>query len=257
MPAAEGQGDIGRPAARDRWTPRSAPIQQLLYERHPQVVAALDLRTLCQIAQSADAIVQIDCAVGDTLRYGASLASIYGAPAPEAALRRCIRLAPLGTFEQDPRFPIRLLVDVAIRALSPGINDPTTAVQALDQIEDLLRLLAHRRLDTGIVRDPYGIVRVVFLARAWEDFLQLAFDEIRQYGAGSIQVQRRLRAALMGLRAAVPEGDRRAAVSNYLRHLDQGIRRSAFDAQDRAAGRVEDPQGLGSPRRPKPTVVAG
>jgi hypothetical protein len=70
-------------------------------------------------------------------------------------------------------------------------------------------------------------------------------------------VQRRLRAALVGLRAAVPEGDRRAAVSNYLRHLDQGIRRSTFDAQDRAAGRIEDPQGLGSPRRPKPTVVAG
>jgi uncharacterized membrane protein len=255
-PLDPGEGTL-KPVGKDLWSPRSAPIQQLVYDRHPQVVAELALKALCQIAQSADAIIQIDCAVGDTLRYGSPIASIYGAPAPEAALRRCVRLAPLGTFEQDPRFPIRLLVDVAIRALSPAINDPTTAVQSLDQIEDLLRLLAHRQLDTGVVRDPYGIIRVVFPARAWDDFLQLAFDEIRHYGSGSIQVQRRLRAALVGLRAAAPEGERRAAVSNYLRHLDQGIRRSAFDAQDRAAGRIEDPQGLGSPRRPKPTVVAG
>lgn len=249
MPPAGEFAVAGRPLGRIAPPIRGAAIQQLTYEGHPQVVAELDLRALAQHAQAADAIIRIDCAVGDTLRYAAPLATSFGAPVAEAAVRRCIRLEPLGTFKQDPRFALRLLADVAIRALSPAVNDPTTAVQALDQIEDLLRLLGARQLDSGLVRDSYGIVRVVFPAPAWDDFLQLAFDEIRQYGAGSIQVQRRLRAALAGLAEGLPEGDRRAAVSRYHRHFDQSIRRSGFDAQDRQVGRVEDLQGLGASRR--------
>ena len=57
------------------------------------------------------------------------------------------------TFEQDPKYALRLLVDIAIRALSPAINDPTTAVQALDQIQDLLLRLGRRRLEIGAVRE--------------------------------------------------------------------------------------------------------
>ena len=67
-------------------------------------------------------------------------------PLPEAALRKAVRLGSDRTFEQDPKYPLRLLVDIAIKALSPAINDPTTAVQALDQIEDLLRRLARGEL---------------------------------------------------------------------------------------------------------------
>lgn len=64
-------------------------------------------------------------------------------------LRRTIGLEMQRTFEQDPKYPIRLLVDVAIKALSPAINDPTTAVQAIDQIEDLLKRLGRRELQAG------------------------------------------------------------------------------------------------------------
>lgn len=249
LPLQDDRTGSGLPHA-DPWKPpRGGWVQRLCHEGQPQVVAALDLGALVQLAQAAGALIRIECAVGDTLMQGAVLVSVYGLPAPEARLRRTFRLAPLGTFEQDPRFAIRLLVDVAIRALSPAVNDPTTAVQSLDQIEDLLRLLGRRRLDTGVVRDAEGQVRVVFPAPGWEDYLQLAFDEIRQYGSGSLQVQRRLRAAMMGLAETLPDGERRLAVRRYLRHLDQGIRRSTFDSQDRAAGRVEDPQGLGAPRR--------
>jgi uncharacterized membrane protein len=112
---------------------------------------------------------------------------------------RAFGLAADRTFEQDPKYPIRLLVDIAIKALSPAINDPTTAVQAIDQLEDLLRRLGHRTLADVHTRDRNGIVRVIHYTPNWEDFLGLSFDEIRQYGAGSVQVMRRLRSALVGL----------------------------------------------------------
>jgi uncharacterized membrane protein len=115
---------------------------------------------------------------------------------PERELLRAIRLKGDRTFDQDPKYPIRLLVDIAIKALSPAINDPTTAVQAINQIEDLLLRLGGRNLDVGCVNDARGTLRLICQMPTWEDYLTLAFDEIRQYGAGSVQVMRRLRAAL-------------------------------------------------------------
>ena len=96
--------------------------------------------------------------------------------------------------------------------MSPAVNDPTTAVQALDQIEDLLRRLGRRQLDAGQARDATGALRLTFQVPTWEDYLALAFDEIRQFGATSVQVVRRLRAALVGLADTVAVEARRDAV---------------------------------------------
>ncbi len=108
------------------------------------------------------------------------------------------------TFEQDPKYAIRLLVDIAIKALSPAINDPTTAVQALDQIEDLLLRLGNRQLEIGDYRDEDGTVRLVVPFPSWDDLLRLAFDEISFFGATSVQVMRRMNALVADLSAAVP-----------------------------------------------------
>jgi uncharacterized membrane protein len=142
-----------------------------------------------------------------------------------------------------------LLVDIAIRALSPAVNDPTTAVQAIDQIEDLLRRLGRHDLDAGYARDANGVLRLVFPMPTWEDYLTLAFDEIRQYGAGSVQVMRRLKSALVGLSDSVVAGERVEAVRQYLKHLDAAIGRSSLDADDQEMARDEDRQGLGLSRR--------
>lgn len=95
-------------------------------------------------------------------------------------------------------------MDIAIRALSPAINDPTTAVQALDQIEDPLLRIGSRRLEIGVVRDREGALRVVISHPTWEDFLTLAFDEIRFRGATSLQVMRRMKALIGDLFSALP-----------------------------------------------------
>ena len=132
---------------------------------------------------------------------------VYGhsSQLPEETLRDAIQLGSERTFEQDPKYAIRLLVDIAIKALSPAINDPTTAVQALDEIEDLLIRLGRRRLEIGAFRDRQGELRVSASFPTWEDFLVLAFDEIRFYGSTSIQVMRRMRALLSELLLIMPE----------------------------------------------------
>jgi uncharacterized membrane protein len=216
----------------------------------PRTVTSIDIDDLVNQARQGDCTIVVDCAVGDTLLEETRLLRIYGASAniSEERLRGTIHVGDERTFEQDPKYALRLLVDIAIKALSPAINDPTTAVQAMDLIEDLLRRLAKCDLETSEAVDREGIVRVIYQMPSWADYLALAFDEIRHFGASSIQVMRRLRSALAGLSECV--GDERAQqVRAYLDHVDRAIERSNFDIEDRAAARVEDRQGLGMSQR--------
>jgi uncharacterized membrane protein len=158
-----------------------------------------------------------------------------------------VELGPDRTFEQDPKYALRILVDVAIKALSPAINDPTTAVQALDQIEDLLLRLGQRDLDVGRMRDGNGALRLVMPVPTWDDLVVLALDEIRFFGATSVQVMRRTRAILQDLREHVlPE--RRAALDSYLVRVENGIRRDFPDVDDQRDALEKDRQGLGLSR---------
>ncbi len=139
------------------------------------------------------------------------------------------------------------MVDIAIKALSPAINDPTTAVQALDQIQDQLLRLGRRRLEIGTVRDSEGIVRLVVPHPTWEDFLRLAFEEIRFCGATSVQVMRRMRAMISDLIAALPP-ERHPALEHHRERLNATIARSFADEEEKLEASVEDRQGLGVPR---------
>ena len=225
--------------------------QQIVYRGPPQAVASIDLGSLLKTAERSGCVLALVCAVGDTVVEGDPLLRVHGGQdrLPDDVAIKSIRLADNRTFEQDPKYPIRLLVDIAIRALSPAINDPTTAVQTLDQIEDLLRRLAQRSFDRGAVRDAAGAIRVVIPQASWEDYLNLAFDEIRQYGVGSVQVIRRMRAALGALAATIMTSERAAAVQRYLLHLDKAIESSPLDAEDRVLAGKMDRQGLGLSRR--------
>jgi uncharacterized membrane protein len=231
--------------------------QTLTYSGEPRVVARFDIDALVRLAHGADAVVAIECGVGESMLEDSVLLRVHGAAKklPEQALMRAIHLATSRTFEQDPKYAIRLLVDIAIRALSPAINDPTTAVQALDQIEDLLRRLGRRQLDAGSVRDANGTIRLTFPVPTWHDYLALSFDEIRQFGVTSVQVTRRLRSALVGLGETITVQERRDAVLGYLDHLNQGIGRSGFDDKDQAEALQEDRQGLGLSRKPPKPIA--
>lgn len=235
--------------AEDR-TALSEPTRSIAYSGEPRYVVSLDKKALVELAKRSGSTIVLDVAIGDGLAVGSRLLEVYGAnePLSDGALIRAIRLATSPTLTNDPKYSIRLLVDIAIRALSPAVNDPTTAVQTLDQIEDLLRRLGRLQFDENRAYDANGVLRLIFPASTWQDYLDLSFDEIREYGSTSLQVMRRLRSALVGIAGNLDVEDRRDLVLRYLQRLDSQIARSDFDADDRLTASREDRQGLGLSR---------
>jgi uncharacterized membrane protein len=174
---------------------------------------------------------------------------------PNRLLRRSVAYGDERTIEQDPKFAFRLLVDIANKGLSPAINDPTTAVQAIDQVDALLHQLADRRLDVGVTRARDGRPLLVVPTPRWQDFLELGVGEPLRYGGGSLQMARRLRALLDGLLAVVPQR-RRALVEELLARLDHSVAQSFVDADERAFALQPDRQGIGSASLDQPGTVA-
>lgn len=135
-------------------------------------------------------------------------------------------------------------MDIAIKALSPAINDPTTAVQALDQIEDLLIRLGDRHLEIGSHRDHEGKLRLLIPMPGWEDFLLLALDEIRSCGANSVQVMRRMNALIKNVGEVLPPG-RRPELRHWEERLRGTVDRTFTSADEKQDASMADRQGLG------------
>jgi uncharacterized membrane protein len=159
--------------------------------------------------------------------------------------------------EQDPMFAFRILTDIALKALSAAINDPTTAVLAIDQLHRLLRVVGKRSLHVEEITDKSGQVRVILRTPNWEDFVHISFREIRQYGASSIQIARRQRAAIENLIQNLP-AHRHDALLVELTLLDRAIASKHPFPEDLALARIPDSQGLGgsaasTTRQPAPT----
>jgi uncharacterized membrane protein len=187
--------------------------------------------------------------VGDFVPVGAAILEVHGATLPAGAGEHLSTMLALGaerTIEQDPAFAIRVMVDIAIRALSPAVNDPTTAVQVLDHLEETLRLVG-AATPRALRASPGSLASgVIMPVRTWPDFLALGIAEIRQYGASSIQVTRRLRALLQELGELVlPEN--RAAVDDELRRLDATVRATYASGIDLDGAMAPDHQGIGGP----------
>jgi uncharacterized membrane protein len=228
---------------------RALPRTQTLVHRgRPSSIQAVDVSALVKLAKASGGVIEMVVAVGDTVVERMPVLRVLGAAQPidERKLKGGIELGRERTFEQDPKYAIRLLVDIAIRALSPAINDPTTAVQALDQIEDLLLRLGQRRLEIGTFHDSDGKLRLVIPFPTWDDLLQLSFDEICFCGATSVQVMRRMNALVNDLIPAVSE-ERRPSLRRWDARLKATIARSFVDGEERMEALQQDRQGLGMP----------
>jgi len=220
------------------------PVQTVSLGAVGQVVVALDRAGIADLAVRYDAVIQLVAAIGDHVPGGGALLNVYGSrELPERRLRRAVMLGDERTIDDDPAFAIRMLVDVAIKALSPAINDPTTAVQSLDRIEDLLRYASSKHLSTGTVTDHHGAVRLVYPTPTWEDLVELALDEIRAFGAGQYQVARRLKALIDALIADLPQ-KRHPPLTEQATLLGDAVA-SAIPHSQRAAALVPDRQGIG------------
>jgi uncharacterized membrane protein len=214
------------------------------------VVLAFDLRGLALLAERADCVLELVPQVGDFIAAGDPLFRVYrgGTGLPVERVRQSVAVGQERTLEQDPAFAFRILVDIASKGLSPAINDPTTAVLAVDQIHHLLRNVGSRCLDEGQAWDGAGRLRLVYRTPDWEDYVQLAVTEIRQFGGASIQIARRLRAMLENLIQTLPE-ERTALLRQELVLLHRSSERFFTEPEDRALADVSDLQGVGGKQR--------
>jgi uncharacterized membrane protein len=230
------------------WAPSTAP-NFVLRATRSGTIQAVDIAGLSAVAAQHACLVVFRHSVGDFVPVGAAILEVHGATLPAGAGEHLSTMLAFGaerTIEQDPAFAIRVMVDIAIRALSPAVNDPTTAVQVLDHLGETLRLVgatAGPRRGASPETLTSGVIMPV---RTWPDFLALGITEIREYGATSIQVTRRLRALLDELGELVlPEN--RAAVNAEVQRLEATVTVSYADGVDRERAIAPDHQGIGGP----------
>lgn len=210
------------------------------------IILAVNIQALVAEAERIDAVIEFVPRVGDFIAVGQPLFLLHGGTGTpeERRLLGAVAFGPERTIEQDSTFAFRVIVDIAIKALSKAINDPTTAVLAIDQLHRLLRVVGGRHLHDDQISDSSGQLRVVFPTPNWEDFVQLSLSEIRLYGAENFQVARRLRAMINNLTETLPEW-RRSALREELELLDRSIEHLYVFPEDRALARTPDTQGLG------------
>ena len=225
----------------------------ILHPGNSAIVTAINTRRLIAEAEKANGVIEFAPHVGDFVGRDEPLFFLRGGAGKidERILGGSVIFGGERTLEQDPLFAFRILVDIAIKALSPAINDPTTGVLAIDQLQRLLGRTGRRELRTDYVAGSDGALRLILRTPDWEDFVHLTFTEIRFYGASNIQIARRLRASIMILMSTLPV-ERHLALQQELNLLDQMLERSYTCPEDLEQARIADSQGLGAavPREP-------
>ena len=230
----------------------------------PGNVIRVDRPALVDAARRENCLLELVPVVGDFVVGGAPLLRVHpagmSAPGQEPAVggdssparrlraadvTRHVLLAPERVHTEDLAYGFRKLVDIAVRSIAQPFNDPTTAVQALHRLHDLLRQMAARPLPCGEHRDEDGVVRLIERTVSWDGYVRLAFDEIRLAGASEPQVTRKLCAALADLKSVAP-ADRQEPLDRQLRLLNAAVRRAHDDEEDVLAALTPDTEGIGS-----------
>lgn len=200
--------------------PPGAAVTAVHWSGPAVVVQQIDVRALVGLAEERDCSLTFLVFPGATVSRGMTLAEVSGGELPEAVLRGALVTGVERTFDQDPDLPFRLLADIALRALSPAVNDPATAVESMDRLEDLLTRLAGLELGVGRFTDEGGRLRVTLPVPDWERYVRTAVDELLFSCVGSPMALRRMRDLLSRLAQRIPEG-RRGIVRDRLQWADR------------------------------------
>jgi uncharacterized membrane protein len=203
----EGAQDTAAAAA-GAWTP--VPAGKSGY------IVSLDDQALLAFARRRGRVVRMALAVGDFAVRDQPLAWLEGSQAVDeqatAALNRCYSFGRQRTIEQDAAFGVQQMVDVGLKALSPGINDQSTAVVCIDRPSEVLVRLARRRIETPCRRDENAL-RVIAIGPSFADLVGLAFSDLRESGGGKPVILNRLLWSLERIAAEAPNRDRRAVLA--------------------------------------------
>jgi uncharacterized membrane protein len=197
-------------------------------------VVLIDIKALVRIATPPDAFIEVVPRIGDFVVSGAPLLRVDGvAESSDNRLRRAVRLAPERELALDIQFGLRQLVDIAVRALSPSLNDPTTAIESLNHLHELLRNLAAAELATGRHCDDEGTFRVQEPVASWGDHFSMVFDPILDHARHDREVTATLSAICRDLVGGAAGPDRRLVLATLSR-VDQALRDLLADRNQEA-----------------------
>jgi uncharacterized membrane protein len=237
------QGPV--PAAVKRRGP-GVPARVVLHDGTAGIVLGANVDKLLREAEASAGVIEFVPQVGDFVALDEPLFNLYGDAGAigDRVLRSTVVFGSERTMEQDPTFAFRIVIDIALKALSPAINDPTTAVLAIDQLHRMLRSVGTRHLRTDQIADKTGELRFIFRTPNWEDFVHLAFSEIRYYGSANLQIVRRLRAMIENLVQTLPD-HRHGELLLQLELLDRAVKIAFVNPEELALAHIADTQGLG------------
>jgi uncharacterized membrane protein len=183
-------------------------------------VRVIDVAALVRAARDADVVIEIEARPGDHLVRGTPLASVWRRGGGElnlatvrAAVYKAVQIGYERSIDQDAAFGFRQLTDIAVKALSPAINDPVTAAHAVGHIADLLVKLTGRRLGGTLHEDTDGVGRAIVPDRDLGYYLELACGPIRRYGRDEPIALTALLRMLRDVAVAARDDDQRQEVA--------------------------------------------
>jgi uncharacterized membrane protein len=200
-------------------------------------VQAIEGAGLMRLAKEHDLIVRVDYKPGDYVIAGSPLVQVWPAErADEKLAEKFNNVFILGnqrTGEQDAEFAAHQLVEVALRALSPGINDTFTAINCIDRLGASLAKLAERAIPPGLRYDEENHLRVVTDVDSFKGILNAAFDQIRQNGRTNAAVTIRLLEVIREIALHVHRQAHRAALLRQTEMIERGSRNGLPEEEDR------------------------
>lgn len=207
-------------------------------------ITGVDRYAILEIAAEHDLVVRELRTVGSSVIEGSPLLEWWTRAAGAAldpdtrqrvadGLANAVHVGYERTPTQDIGFGLRQLVDIAVRALSPGVNDPTTAVHALSHISAVVAELDRMPPEPPALADDHGEPRLVQAQHEFVDLLELAVEQPRRYGASDPDVAARLYRLLEELAERVRRTERRSAVGAQLERLEASVARVDYDAHER------------------------
>jgi uncharacterized membrane protein len=221
-------------------------VRVIEHQGRSAIVLAVNLELLAAEAERSNGVIEFVPQVGDFVSLNDPLFNLYGGARSidKAMLHSAVAFGTERSMEQDPTFAFRIVADIALKALSPAINDPTTAVLAIDQLHRMLRAVGKHHLRAEGISDKTGTLRLIIRTPNWEDFVHLAFSETRSCGSHNLQIVRRLRAMILNLLQILPL-HRHAALNEQLSLLDREIAKNFTYPEELALAQIPDSQGLG------------
>jgi uncharacterized membrane protein len=235
---------VGRGAGKHRAEPLTSDIPAnfdrsatAIQATSSNYVQAIDTDQLMQIATEYNILLQLQRRPGDFVIKGSLLALIYPAESGSKKLVKQINdafvLGSERTEQQDVEFSINQLVEIAVRALSPGINDPFTAIRCIDQLSAALCHLAQKEIPSAYRYDDQDKLRVIAEPVTFVDVTDAAFNQIRQYGQTSVAVTMRLLEAIAAITPFTHTKADRAALLRHANMIEHGSEEGISEELDR------------------------